>query len=86
MNTIQLYNPTPNMFILDLGSNGQYTITNEAVVKTNTAVDGMEPVNFDMQIQMFLENAITKAPFIVSNPDTLKVLAALVQEKVEDFD
>lgn len=86
MNSIKLYSDGNGNFVLQVSSEIQYHILNGAVVKSNIITDNLEEAVFDISVQLNIANAISCSPNLVTGMDTLKLIMALIQEKIEDFD
>jgi hypothetical protein len=85
MNTTKLYNFGDLNFLV-LSNGVQYTITNYAVFRSAVDVSSLTPVPFDFIVSSSMDNAISGANDLVTSISELKVIQALVQEKIEDFD
>lgn len=85
MNTVKLYEYNET-FVLQVSPTLQYHILNGAVVKSNIDVSQLKETPFDISVQLHMANAIACASELVINIETLNVLMALIQEKIEDFD
>lgn len=86
MNTTKLYLLNESDYVLQLSNGIQYTITSNAVTKSNINVSSLTEVVFDVTLQGNIENAISNSGNIVNSLGELKVIQALIQEKIEDFD
>jgi len=85
MNTTKLYN-LGDLYFLVLGNGVQYTITKYAVFRSAVDVSSLTPVSFDVSVQGMIDNAVNGVTSLVTSAEELKLIQALVQEKVEDFD
>lgn len=85
MNSVKLYN-LGSLFFLDLGNGVQYTITGSAVFRSAVDLSSLTPVTFDVVVQTMVDSAVNSVNDLVTSENELKVLQALIQEKIEDFD
>jgi len=86
MNTTKLYSLNESDFVLQLSNGVQYTFTNNAATKSNINVSELTEVSFDFLVSMAIDNIIANSGNLVTSLGELKVLQALIQEKIEDMD
>ena len=86
MNTTKLYSLNESDFVLQLSNGVQYTFTNNAATKSNINVSELTETSFDFLVSMAIDNIIANSGNLVTSLGELKVLQALIQEKIEDMD
>lgn len=86
MNTTKLYSLNESDFVLQLSNGVQYTFTNNAATKSNINVSELTEVSFDFLVSLAIDNIIANSGNLVTSLGELKVLQALIQEKIEDMD
>lgn len=86
MNTVKLYAMGDGTFVLQVTPTKQYHILNGAVLRSNINTESLEETVFDINVQINISNAVASALSLVTNQETLEMIMALVQEKIEDFD
>lgn len=86
MNTVKLYLINEGEFVLQVTPNKQYHILNGAVLRSNINTETLEEAVFDINVQINISNAVASASSLVTNQETLEMIMALIQEKIEDFD
>lgn len=85
MNTTKLFSAGTN-YILSCGNGLKYLITPYAVVRVALDTENLTEVPFDVTVQGMINNALEYAGNVVMFVDEIKLIEALVQEKIEDFD
>lgn len=86
MNTVKLYAMGDGTFVLQVTPTKQYHILNGAVLRSSINTESLEEAVFDISVQTNISNAVVSASSLVTNQETLEMIMALIQEKIEDFD
>lgn len=86
MNTVKLYAMGDGTFVLQVTPTKQYHILNGAVLRSGINTESLEEAVFDISVQTNISNAVVSASSLVTNQETLEMIMALIQEKIEDFD
>lgn len=86
MNTVKLYTMGDGTYVLQVSSTKQYHLLNGAVLRSNINVEDLQEEVFDINVQINISNAVASAASLVTDQETLEMIMALIQEKIEDFD
>jgi hypothetical protein len=86
MNTVKLYTMGDGTYVLQVSPTKQYHLLNGAVLRSNINVEDLQEEVFDINVQVNISNAVASAASLVTDQETLEMIMALIQEKIEDFD